>query len=87
MFKKGIPTWNVLEGYADLNEKCFQSGPHINSLHLPQHAPGFSKGPQYIKRLQYIKTLQYTKKLETYNRFENNSHEPQCNNVLLFSMF
>ena len=39
------------------------------------------------KGLQYIKTLQYTKKLEIYNRFENNSREPQSNNVLLFPMF
>ena len=39
------------------------------------------------KGLHYIKTLQFTKKSEIYNRFENNSREPQSNNVLLFSMF
>ena len=87
MFKKGIPTWNVLEGYADLNEKCFQSGPHINSLHLPNMRLASQKVRNISKGLQYIKTLQYTKKLEIYNRFENNSREPQSNNVLVLSMF
>ena len=73
-----MPTWM---------RNVFNLDPILTLSTSPNMRLASQKVRNISKGLQYIKTLQYTKKLEIYNRFENNSREPQSNNVLLFSMF
>ena len=73
-----MPTWM---------RNVFNLDPILTLSTSPNMRLASQKVRNISKGLQYIKTLQYTKKLEIYNRFENNSREPQSKNVLLFSMF
>ena len=73
-----MPTWM---------RNVFNLDPILTLSTSPNMRLASQKVRNISKGLQYIKTLQYTKKLEIYNRFENNSREPQSNNVLLFPMF